>query len=149
MVSNAPCKFGLPGVREVSDRYKEKGPLGGIHAGLMAASFETVFVTACDMPFFHPELAVRLLDYIKDYEAAVPRSGDRMQPLFSALRRTPALREAGELLQSDRRRLRTLFERLDTFCLDLDCGETDIFYNINYQADYEKLLAGDVNALNV
>jgi len=35
----------------VTDIYKSKGPLGGIHAGLFYAGKSHAFVTACDMPF--------------------------------------------------------------------------------------------------
>jgi len=38
------------------DRVKGIGPLGGIHAGLWAASQEAVFFAACYMPFLSVEL---------------------------------------------------------------------------------------------
>lgn len=157
VVSNQPCKFGLEGVRELSDIFRDKGPLGGIHAGLAAAAYEKVFVTACDMPLFQPALAVRLIKSLETgvyraetYEAAIPRCKGRLQPLFSALRRTPALRAAEELLKQDQRKLRMLFTKLHTCYMDMeamgypdDDGKAmDIFYNINYPADYEALLAG-------
>ena len=149
IVSNSPGKFRLPGVRELSDRYPDMGPLGGLHAGLAEAAHPWVFVTACDMPLFHAALARDLLTFTAYCEAVLPRCGTRLQPLFSVLRREPALREAEWMLSHGRRRLRELYERLDTFYLDLPDGgpgagdpAADLFYNINYPADYERLVAG-------
>lgn len=44
--------------RFVVDIFKEKGPLGGLHAGLQHATSQWSFVTACDMPIVN-------IDYIK------------------------------------------------------------------------------------
>jgi len=44
--------------RFVVDIFKEKGPLGGLHAGLQNATSQWSFVTACDMPIIN-------IDYIK------------------------------------------------------------------------------------
>lgn len=149
VVSNQPGKFAIPGVTELCDLYENRGPLGGIHAGLTAAACETVFVTACDMPLFHAELARRLLSFSDRYEAALPRNGQRHEPLFAMLRRTPALAASTALLERDQRALLGLYRSLRTRWLDREEWGTrspdkaeDIFFNINYPADYERLLAG-------
>lgn len=149
VVSNQPGKFSIPGVTELCDIYRDRGPLGGIHAGLTAATWETVFLTACDMPLFHSGLARRLLSFSGRYEAALPRDGDRHEPLFAMLRRTPALAESTFLLERDQRTLLGLYQGLHTRWLDREewglpnPGQAEtVFFNINYPADYEDLLAG-------
>jgi molybdopterin-guanine dinucleotide biosynthesis protein A len=42
--------------RCVPDLYPGVGTLGGIHAGLQAASHSLVVIVACDMPFLNPDL---------------------------------------------------------------------------------------------
>jgi len=39
IISNQQNKFAIEGVREISDIFKEKGPLGGFHAGMEAARY--------------------------------------------------------------------------------------------------------------
>lgn len=55
-----PLPMGL-GVLAVEDRFPEKGPLAGIHAGLAAISAPAALVLACDMPFLVPDLIKELL----------------------------------------------------------------------------------------
>ena len=46
------CKrfSGLAGVRCISDIRRGIGPIGGLHAGILAAGGDLIFVSACDMP---------------------------------------------------------------------------------------------------
>jgi len=48
--TNSPLEYLGFDARIVTDIYKGKGPLGGIHAGLLHATCELAFVSACDMP---------------------------------------------------------------------------------------------------
>lgn len=43
-------------VRTTSDHFLSKGPLAGIHAGLVASNSQMAFVIGCDMPYFDPTL---------------------------------------------------------------------------------------------
>ena len=52
MVSSAsPELYDPEKVRVIQDIYQDVGPLGGIHAALVSAKSEAVFVIACDMPY--------------------------------------------------------------------------------------------------
>ena len=146
IVSNARDKFGLPGVRELSDLYRDAGPLGGIHAGLSAAGAELVLVVACDMPFFDGGLAAALLEGAAGYDVLVPRIGERLEPLCAVYRRS-VLPEVEALLRRGRRSVRGLFPLVRTGYLD--CGGPGLdaalpFYNINRPEDYAALEKGAV-----
>lgn len=142
IISNQENKFAIPGVRELTDHYRDMGPLAGIHAGLCYASNPHIFVTACDMPFFHAGLAKSMLAQLNSYEAVLPCYHTYFEPLFSAMRRDHALAEAEALLANGNRKVLLLFERLHTLCRDCDSEEMDIFYNINYPEDYLRLQNG-------
>lgn len=47
---SAPEEVSLPGVRTVSDRYRNCGPIGGLQAGLTAASGGSCLVISVDCP---------------------------------------------------------------------------------------------------
>jgi len=77
--SYAHLKFSM-----ASDIYKNCGPLGGIHAALKAASYEFVFVVACDMPFIEPKFVEHILKSgDQDSDIVIPRVNDYYEPLHA------------------------------------------------------------------
>ena len=56
----------IDGVRCITDIRKGLGPVGGLHAGVLAAQGDLVFVSACDMPCINPLVVARLFDEIKE-----------------------------------------------------------------------------------
>ncbi len=142
-------KFHMDGVREVPDVVAGQGPLGGIMAGMLASEAEFFFVLACDMPLFEPALAAKLLDKCAEgYDACIPRDAERLEPLCAVYRRS-ALPHIRRMLETGERRVRGLFSQIRTCYLERaewpqegrTCGaaEDDMFFNINYRSDYEKL----------
>ncbi len=144
-----------PRARWVADVVRGRGPLGGVHAGLAAASHETVFAASCDMPLLNSWLITVLLgimqqDAMRLYSAVVPRVGQASQTLHAVYRRS-CVEEAERLLseeerpglQSLLRKLRVLYvdeERLTAFDLDMRS-----MMSVNTQEDLdraERLLQG-------
>lgn len=81
------------GVRCVTDIRRGYGPIGGLHAGALAAGGETLFVCACDMPCVSPLVVSRLFSLIKGYDAVIPSwDADKMEPLHAVYRRSALLR---------------------------------------------------------
>ncbi len=81
------------GIPAVADVYPERGPLGGLHAGLHACDTSLLLLVAVDCPFLGPEQADALLEAIGDADACVYTLEGRPQPLFGLYRRrcwTPA-----------------------------------------------------------
>ena len=62
------------------DIYPDGGSLGGIYAGLNAASSEWGLVVACDMPFLNRQLFEYMLAQRAGYDAVVPMPGDFPEP---------------------------------------------------------------------
>jgi len=88
IASNHTGKYNIDGVREVADVYPGTGPLGGLHAGLLAAKYDDVFAVAGDMPFFAGELAVYLVNRRgAGYDVVAPRIGGRWEPLCAVYSR--------------------------------------------------------------
>ena len=136
--------FDLPGVRVVPDTFLGAGPLGGIHAGVLAASNETCFVTACDMPNFDLNSAKKLLDASAGFDGSMFKHGGRAEPLFAVYKKS-ILPHAEALLFQGSNKIMLLESRL-RFCF-LEHGsekhkpEHSLFFNINYEDDY-KLISG-------
>lgn len=88
LVSNRPdLQRDLPGrVVIASDLYKGRGPLGGLHSGLIHTNAEAVFCVACDMPSLNRRLIERQIDEFhsaldRGYEILIPRIGELIEPL--------------------------------------------------------------------
>lgn len=135
----------LPGSRRVPDsRPGGQGPLAGIEAGLRAASNGIVFVSAGDMPFLSPELAVHLCELVEKEElsAAVPMFGGRTHPLCAVYRRGVVEDIASALdggvrsmkgFLSSLGRVEYVEEKLERF------GNPDLFLmNVNSPEDLER-----------
>ncbi|MBI4777986.1 molybdenum cofactor guanylyltransferase [Candidatus Desantisbacteria bacterium] len=71
-----------PDVKVVGDVLCGIGPLGGIHAGLLASDTQHNLVLACDMPFINIEFVKYILSQIKpDDMALIPMIHNRAEPL--------------------------------------------------------------------
>jgi molybdopterin-guanine dinucleotide biosynthesis protein A len=84
------------GVPIVTDRFRGVGVLGGLHAGLEAASHQLALTVGCDMPFLDPELLRAFGDWAQGYDVTLLRRGEYVEPLHGAYRRTclPAIEDA-------------------------------------------------------
>ena len=83
IVVGGPFPCSLPGVRLVADVYPGCGPLGGIHAGLAAASNFHSLVVACDMPFLNLGLLRYMAELAPGCDVVVPRWDDKLEPLHA------------------------------------------------------------------
>jgi molybdopterin-guanine dinucleotide biosynthesis protein A len=78
----------LPGVRCITDIRQGIGPIGGLHAGALAAKGEHIFVSACDMPCIEAGVVSHLFTVIGDHHAAIPSwNADLLEPLLAVYRR--------------------------------------------------------------
>lgn len=72
IVTNKPADYQGLGVRVVTDIIPQKGPLSGMHSGLIHAKYQYSFITACDTPLVPYEYVKYCLELEKDYDVAVP-----------------------------------------------------------------------------
>ena len=130
-------------LRAVPDRVPGRGPLGGLHAALTDAKWETTVVIACDMPYITAPLLAYLAALAREADAAVPRTARGYHPLCAAYRRTclePAARRLAdgrltmiELLNDIQLRA-VMPDELDRF------GEHDrLLTNLNTPAEHSRL----------
>ncbi len=83
---------GISGVRCIADIRPGIGPIGGLHAGSLAAQGDLIFVSACDMPCIDPAVVAHLFDRIGEKDAAIPFwNPDMLEPLHAVYRRTALL----------------------------------------------------------
>ena len=123
------------GIPAVSDVYAERGPLGGIHAGLSACETPLMLVVAVDSPFLTCEQADILLQAIGEADACVYTIEGRPQPLF-ALYSRECRSLAETLILSGDNRTRLLLEGCETVYVPVD--DATRFRNLNTPEELEK-----------
>jgi molybdopterin-guanine dinucleotide biosynthesis protein A len=101
--TNNPDPYRALGAAVVRDAYPGRGPLAGVHAGLMAAPDDLVLVLACDLPGVGQDLITELVRRAASCDAVAPRSSDgRLHPLCAVYRRLPCLRASERCLHTGR-----------------------------------------------
>ena len=84
LIIGSPESYDFPGVPVEPDIIPGRGPLSGIHAGLIHTGKDYVFVTACDMPFVNKKLIQYMINKLDNkYDVLIPRVGEFMEPLFA------------------------------------------------------------------
>lgn len=142
VVTNEPDTYQFLGVKTVKDQFPGRGPLAGIHAGLLASPHEVNLITACDMPFVSAELARALVLCIADFDAVVPVINGREQPLFSVFKKK-AVTEIETSILKGRLRVKDLLGELNVLYIDdlhvpIDGSAERIFFNMNHPHEYEE-----------
>lgn len=78
----------IDGVRIIEDKNKIYSPLSGIKEGIKHVKNGYVFVVACDMPFIHKEIVLKLISEIDKMDCVVPVWNDgRYEPLCTIYRK--------------------------------------------------------------
>ena len=136
-----------PGVAAVDDLMKKLGPIGGLHAGLRAASGDSVFLFACDMPFLEAGLITELIGDFRDDECdcCVPLGDKGLEPLHAlySKRMLPAV-EAG--IAAGELSIRRLFEITRCKIVDWSRREISSFVNINTPEELRRHNRGRIAA---
>lgn len=132
----------LAGVRCITDIRQGIGPIGGLHAGTLAAQGDLIFVSACDMPCIEAGVISYLFSAIGDHQAAIPSwNADLLEPLMAVYRRDAIL----EYLKThESYSLRPMIRSIDTLYVpvnDLRQFDKDLrsFTNINKLEDLEQI----------
>ncbi|MFZ0537731.1 MAG: molybdenum cofactor guanylyltransferase [Candidatus Sulfotelmatobacter sp.] len=122
----------------VEDIFRERGPLGGIHAALRDSKTELNFMLAVDMPFVSKAFLQYLTREARTAAEAmviVPLSAGRRQPLCAVYRPRFA-HVAEQALAAGRNRIDSLFDTVETRVIGEDelhhAGfSSAIFSNLN------------------
>jgi molybdopterin-guanine dinucleotide biosynthesis protein A len=135
----------LDGIRCITDIRPGIGPIGGLHAGTLAAHGNTLFVSACDMPCIDARVVRYLFDAIGNADAVIPTwNYDMIEPLHAVYRRSVLLTY---LENHESFSLRPMIRSINTRYVSVEeLRQFDptlkTFTNINKLEDLERMNAG-------
>jgi len=128
----------------IKDKTPDKGPLMGILSTLEVSAYEKNFITACDIPEININLVHRMLTVANDYDVVVPIHDNKfIEPLFAVYSKNVLCELKKILYDSKERRIRTLFDRVNTLYYPID--DASWYKNINTKDDYENFLTAKFN----
>jgi molybdenum cofactor guanylyltransferase len=130
--------------RVVEDVYRERGPLGGIHAALLSSTTELNLMLAVDLPFVRLKVLEYLLSRAHESGAMVtlPRAAGGLQPLCAAYRRA-FLEVAERSLLEGKNKIDRLFAEVETCVveeneLEREGFSVEMFRNVNTPEEFQK-----------
>lgn len=143
IVTNKPEHYIGLGHKITVDILKEKGPLGGIHAGLKVSSSKYALVMACDMPNVNLDYINYMKDYVKGH-GATTRYRDWIEP-FSSFYSRDIIPYIESYLKTRKRSINHLLQELDITYIEEEKAREfspnwDMFLNLNTREDLDNYL---------
>lgn len=128
----------IEGTCFAADKYLLKGPLGGIHAGLLAAVNSHCLVLSVDTPLVPVETLYGLIQAHIDGSAniTVLSHGDKIEPLIAVYERWLSS-IAEQILQSDNTSVRVLFRRAGISRFEFR-GDEMLLYDCNTPEEFDR-----------
>jgi molybdopterin-guanine dinucleotide biosynthesis protein A len=142
IVSNQPQTFIEWDALIVTDIYKKRSSLTGIHTGLFYAQTEHAFIAACDAPYLNLDLVTTLCEYIDQRtDVIIPKTKLGYEPLCAIYSRR-ILQPVQNALDRNKLKISGLFGKLtvkeipESVLRKID-PDLISFYNINTPKDLE------------
>lgn len=155
IITNTPGDFKFLGLPVYEDVYKYKGPLAGIHSGLLHSKSERNFVLSCDIPLMTAEMINYIVDFPTDKPVTICQAAGYLQPLagvyskkiFSALdehlKNFEMLSSEGKIKHKKNCGMHDFLDSIPSEIINpenLDFYSDDLFFNMNNPEDYDKLI---------
>lgn len=124
------------------DIFKNKGPLSGIHSGLVNSDTERNFIISCDMPLISNKLIKFISEFQSDKDIIVTSAENSIQPLCGIYSKS-VITVIEEILTDDIKKnysVKRLLDISDTEIIDITESEIynrNTFLNINKKQDYQ------------
>lgn len=149
LITNTPEEYEFVDIPIYKDIFEYKGPLAGIHSGLINSTADDNFIISCDMPLINPEMINHVVSYKSDKFIRIGRANNHAQTLFGMYSKNILSSLEKILAQNNNESIKQnifsvfrLLDKVDHEIIDLEAceGYTEhLFYNMNRPEDYEKI----------
>ncbi|MEX1000689.1 MAG: molybdenum cofactor guanylyltransferase [Crocinitomicaceae bacterium] len=133
IIANHPQykSFGFP---VYPDFFKDKGPLGGIHAGLKVSEHEKNILVSCDLPYLQHSLLKHLIFHSEGFDVTVPVQQEQIHPLIGVYQKT-GLPMIEEQIKTSDLKVSNLLKKLNVNLIDTKEFDPINFKNVNSKKD--------------
>lgn len=146
IVTNKPEYYIGLSHKIITDKIVGRGPLSGIHAGLLEASSKYSFVVACDMPNINMDYVKYMMESMNDssLDGCVTRFMDNIEPFMSFYSKN-LIDKIENSLKENRRSIRSVFKDSNIKYIDESKARKfspnwDMFLNLNSKEDLSRYL---------
>ncbi len=154
LITNKPGNYKFLGLPVFQDVYRYKGPLAGIHSGLLHSKTEKIFVLSCDVPLISAEMIKYITDFKTLRPITISYAAGYHQPLvgvyskkiFEALdyhlKNFELLLSRGEIVKKKNYGMHDFLDSQQPEIINaekLDFYSDELFFNMNNPEDYEKI----------
>ncbi len=155
LITNTPDEYKFLNLPIYEDIYKHKGPLAGIHSGLLHSSTDTNFIISCDLPLITKEMIEYLVEFKTNKLITVARADGYIQQLAGKYSKD-CLKTAEEILQEQlnienrnteqKKRGCNVLRLINRIGAEIISAESlpfyndDLYFNVNKTADYDLLV---------
>lgn len=146
IVTNKPEYYIGLSHKIITDKIVDKGPLGGIHAGLMESSSKYNFVVACDMPNINMNYVRYMIESMKDdsLDGCVTNFMEWIEP-FSSFYSRDLVDKIEAHLATGRRSINSMLKNLNIKYIEEHDARKfspnwDMFLNLNTREDLNEYL---------
>lgn len=156
LITNSPLEYEFLKIPLFEDIVKGRGPLSGIHAGLMNSATEKNFIISCDMPLVDSSIIKYIVEYPSEELITITRADGFIQQLCGLYSKKviPFIEKIFseseyELIRDDNQKNRkcevlSLVKLAGGKIIEIEKEFTgykkDSFININKKEDYEKMI---------
>ena len=161
LITNTPEEYKFIEIPIYRDIYINRGPIAGIHSGLLNSKTENNFIISCDIPLITSEI----INYIVDFETQSPitvckadgfiqqLAGKYSKSILPEIENILGLQREEKLSPNMKKKRYSLLSLLEIVgaevieANDLDFYKEGTFLNMNRQEDYNKIL-DEINLLS-
>lgn len=133
------CNVGVPGHTVWQDYFIDRGPIGGVHASLLNAAHQMVFIVACDSPNLSSECIDYLIAHLNEEDdCLIPVVDDYQQSLCAIYKKRIIPIVEDQIFQCEYK-MRGLLQKIETHYLLMPDKYRNDFYNVNTPQTLENL----------
>jgi len=155
LITNDPDEYKFLDLPMFEDVYKHKGPLAGVHSGLVHSATDINFIISCDIPFMTKEMIKYLVDYRTSKLITIAKADGFIQQLAGKyskaclndaekiLKEQLEMERRDEIQQKRRCNVLKLIDRVGAEIIDaekLSFYNEDLYFNMNKTEDYESVV---------
>lgn len=146
IITNKPEEYSKYDYLAKKDIIPGKGPLSGIHSGLLSASSKYSFVIGCDMPNINLEYIGYMKERISkdDIDGCITIYDDWIEPFYGFYSKE-IVKEIEDYLSEDKRAIYPLMKKLNIEYIEENIARRyspnwEIFINLNTREDIDRYL---------
>lgn len=155
LITNSPDEYQFLDIPMFEDIYRYRGPLAGIHSGLINSQTDDNFIISCDIPLITSEIIKYIVDFKTPHPITVCRADGYVQQLAGKYSKSLLLRienllkleedENRDLNQKKRKcKVHELLNLVGAEIIEaeeLDFYNEGLFLNMNRPDDYKNILS--------